>query len=93
MDYGSNTYGNVGNAASYKVKLKRSSAIGAVAISFDFDKPAERRGVGTSRGEVRRVSLELPRSTAQALSHALQLALSDTASTELEFTIDEVSVV
>jgi hypothetical protein len=75
---------------SYKVKLKRSSANSVIAISFDFDKPAEGRGVGTSRGEVRRVRLELPRSTAQALSHALQLALSDTASTELELKIDEV---
>jgi hypothetical protein len=89
MDYRGKSFGNTGNAPSYRVKLERSSAKGAIRIVFEFDKPAEGRGVGSLRGEVKRVRLDIPRSTAEALSHALQLALSDTASTDLEFTINE----
>lgn len=89
MDYGVQSYGNTGNAPSYTVKLSRSSTKGSIEISFRFDQPAEGRGVGVARGKVSRVQLELPRGTAEALSHALQLALSDTASTDLQFTINE----
>jgi hypothetical protein len=92
MDYGTNTYGNVGNAPSDAIKLVRRDVHGPITISFQFDRPAEGRGVGGSRGQVKRVELELPRNTAQALSHALQLALSDTASSELAFQINETAV-
>jgi hypothetical protein len=90
MDYGARTFGNTGsNAPSYTVKLSRSSSKGPIKISFGFDRPADGRGVGIACGKVGRVQLELPRGTAEALSHALQLALSDTASTDLQFTINE----
>ena len=89
MDYGTNSYGNTDNARSYTVKLVRQIPGGDVAIKFLFDEPAKGRGVGRSSGQVTRTELQLPRSTAQALSHALQLVLSDTASTELQFKIDE----
>lgn len=89
MVYGANTYGNTENAPQYKVTLKRAMWHKGISIVFNFEQPAEGRGVGTSRGSVRSVSLELPASTAEALSHALQLALSDTASSDLAFTIDE----
>lgn len=92
MEYRTNVYGNTGNAPSYTVKLSRAVSKGAITITSCFDSPAEGRGVGASRGDVEQVRLELPRKTAQALSHALQLALSDTKSTDLQFQIDKTAV-
>ena len=89
MIYGANTYGNKTNAAEYLVKLTRRKGGDAISISFGFDKPAEGRGIGYSRGSVQSVSFTLPAKTAEALSHALQLALSETASTAVEFRIEE----
>jgi hypothetical protein len=89
MVYGANTYGNKTNAAEYLVKLKRGKEGDAISIRFNFDKPAEGRGIGYSRGSVRSVSFTLPSKTAEALSHALQLALAETASTDVEFRIEE----
>jgi hypothetical protein len=90
MNYGANTYGNEKNAAEYLVKLTRKKGGGdKISIFFAFDRPAEGRGIGDSRGSVRSVSVTLPAKTAKALSHALQLALSETASTNVEFRIEE----
>lgn len=90
MVYGANTYGNSKtNADQYLVKLRRVKGGDEISIAFSFDKPAEGRGIGGSRGSVRSVSVTLPAKTAQALSHALQLALSETASTDVEFRIEE----
>jgi hypothetical protein len=89
MNYGTNTYGNKTNADEYLVKLTREKEVGEISISFGFDKPAEGRGIGWSRGSVQSVSFTFPAKTAQALSHALQLALSETASTDWEFRIEE----
>jgi hypothetical protein len=89
MKYGANVYGNETNADEYLVKLKRGEGGDEISISFGFDKPAEGRGIGGSRGSVRSVSVTLPAKTAEALSHALQLALSKTASTDVEFRIEE----
>lgn len=88
MKYGGTTYGNTGNAAKYVVKLSRGVSA-SVSITFVFDMPAAGRGVGDAKGNVRSVSLVLPGDTAKALSHALQLALSNTASSEMEFKIEE----
>jgi len=89
MLYGANTYGNKSNAAEYLVRLMRGKEGDAISISFDFDKPAGGRGIGYSKGSVRSVSFTLPAETAKALSHALQLALSETASTDVEFRMEE----
>ena len=89
MEYGANSYGNETNAAEYLVKLRRDKGGDKILISFGFDKPAKGRGIGWSRGSVRSVSVTLPAQTAQALSHALQLALSETASTDVDFRIEE----
>ena len=89
MTYGANTYGNAVSAKAYTVKLTRSGRRDAIAITFDFASPAIGRGVGAAKGQVERVKLELPRETSEALSHALQLALADTASAEVEFKIEE----
>jgi hypothetical protein len=91
MKYGGNTYGNKANADSYLVKLSRTAARDSVSISFIFDLPAAGRGVGDAKGNVRNISVIIPRKAAQALSHALQLALSDTASSDTEFRIDETA--
>ena len=91
MVYDTYAYGNKTNAAEYLVKITRGREADEISISFDFDKPAEGRGIGWSRGSVRRVSVTLPAQTAQALSHALQLALSETVSTDWEFRIEEQS--
>jgi len=87
MSYGANNYGNTENAAEYVVKLARKKG-GKISISFAFDKPAEGRGIG-SPGLVKSVSVTLPAKTARALSHALQLALSQTATPNVTFKIKE----
>ena len=89
MNYGANTFGNADNAGCYTVRLTRSAGQNSITISFKFANPASGRGVGSSRGKVKDIELELPRETSAALSHALQLALADTASAEVEFKIDE----
>lgn len=91
MEYGVNTYGNSANAPKYGVKLTRRKKRGEITILFSFENSAAGRGIGQAQGRVESVSLRLPASTAQALSHALQLAIADTASTDVEFEIDEAS--
>jgi hypothetical protein len=88
MIYAGATYGNAENAPRYAVKLSRAGRE-SVSISFIFDIPAGGRGVGDAKGNVRTVSLVIPADTAQALSHALQLTLANTASSETQFQIDE----
>lgn len=89
MEYGSNTFGNTRNAPQYSVRLNRASRGDSISIRFDYASPAAGRGVGGAQGSVRGVSVDIPRKTAEALSHALQLALSDTTSTEVDFAVDE----
>ena len=83
--YACGTYGNGGNAAEYSVKLSRGGR--RISLTFEFKDPAEGRGVGPARGEVKRVTLEMPCETAHALSHAF--ALIDTASQAVEFSMSE----
>ena len=91
MVYGAYTYGNKNNAEDYSVKIAREKARKLISITFEFSRPADGRGVGYAQGQVQSVALDLPRGTAHALSHALQLALADTASTAVEFEISEGS--
>jgi len=88
MKYGGATYGNTGNAGKYVVKVSRVGG-DSISLSFVFDLPAAGRGVGDAKGSVRSVALTLPADTAKALSHALQLTLSNTASSETQFRIEE----
>lgn len=88
MEYRGSSYGNSDNAPNYAVKLSRSDR-DAISISFVFDSPAAGRGVGDAKGSVRNISLEIPAETAHALSHALLLSLSQTASCGTEFRIEE----
>ncbi len=91
MVYGTNTFGNTDNAPKYAVKLTRVNPRGEISISFNYEKPAPGQGVRKASGSVKRVSLTLPVETARALSHALQLALAETASTDFEFKISEAA--
>lgn len=89
MFYKGATYGNTTNASEYTVTLKRANGGSAISVSFGYTQPAAGQGVGRDAGNVKSVSLTLPAKTAQALSHALQLALADTGSTDFEFKISE----
>jgi len=91
MVYGVYKYGNESNAAEYSVKFAREKGRKLISITFEFKQPAGGRGVGDSKGKVESVALHVPPGTAHALSHALQLALADTASTAVEFEISEGS--
>jgi hypothetical protein len=90
--YRGKKYGNPISASRYTVALARLKGRRRMRVSFIYGEPAPGRGVGPGRGEVDRLEVILPRSTAEALSHALQLALTDTESPSLEFRITEAAV-
>lgn len=87
--YRGNKFGNRRNAQRYTVVLTRLKGRKRMRLSFVYGEPAPGRGVGPQRGDVEELTLVLPTKTAEALAHALKLALADTASPSLEFKITE----
>src|SRR5262245_42181707 len=89
--YRGRNFGNPISASRYTVALARLKGRKRVRLSFIYGEPAPGRGVGPGRGEVDGLEVILPRSTAEALAHALQLGLSNTANPTLEFRITETA--